>query len=62
MAEIFRRKLDVNKMIWLDQHGGRTIRDLQEDDQKGFYVMMADGFGGETKRFLDEKWGDDEGE
>lgn len=39
------------KNRWLDSRGGRTFFDLGTDD-KGEYVWMADGYGGEMKVYL----------
>jgi len=36
---------------WLDDRGGRTVNDVLQDN-KGLYVLMSDGHGGEQKIYL----------
>jgi len=41
---------------WLDDRGGRNINDV-EADEKGLFVRMGDGYGGELKVRLPVKKG-----
>lgn len=45
-------QLNSNTRKWLIEHGGRNVdEDLRKDD-KGLYVLMGNGYGGDTKVYL----------
>lgn len=43
--------LTKKQVLWLDQQGERTKKDVKEDE-RGMYVAMSDGEGGKSKKYL----------